>query len=182
MFMKTSGVRSRAVIGGCSGTLGVAIAIGIPKINCVGAIQVASRFPDMVLADTHRRVLRAGAICNIVLGPSHAVIGGNSYARRAHGAARRIRDINRAVGRHFHVAVNAASALVGIKDRHARAECLAAVIAARALRFGNDVLRTIINGVLGPGSRIRSARGRSSRVRTAAEGLMIGSGERKRVR
>jgi hypothetical protein len=32
MFMKTSGVRSRAVIGGCSGTLGVAIAIALSSV------------------------------------------------------------------------------------------------------------------------------------------------------
>src|ERR1700754_2613045 len=42
MFMKTSGVRSRAVIGGCSGTLGVAIALAFSSIVPVQQAHAAT--------------------------------------------------------------------------------------------------------------------------------------------
>src|SRR4051812_11161094 len=68
--------------------------------------------------------------------------------------------------------MNAASALVSTIDRNSGAERLAAIIASRALRFGDNVLGAIINRV-----RIVRMRNRNCLVGTiwsTAEGFVVG--------
>ena len=125
--------------------LGMTIAIDITDID--GVRGLTRRLAQIVLANPHGWILAAGAIGNVILCPSKTVVSGYGHARSPGGSTGRIGHIDRAVPRHFDVAMNTTSALVRAKNRHRRAEGLASVIAARALRFGHDILRTVIDRV-----------------------------------
>ncbi len=130
----------------------------------------------VVRVDADGRVAAACADGDGAVNPGQAVVGRDRDALAAAraGSARRVRDVDRAVGADLHVAVDAAVALRRREDVDARPEGQAAVVAARTLRAADDVLRAVVE-------RVRVERVRRRRrdgglvVRPAAEGLVVGA-------
>src|SRR5947208_233208 len=88
------------------------------------------------------------------------------------------RNVNCAIRRHLDMAGDATEgAYRGIVNRNARAKSLSSVIAARALRFGGDVLGTVVNRVR---RSVRSDLRWRCRIRvriigSAAKGFVVGA-------
>src|SRR5204862_3490678 len=87
--------------------------------------------------------------------------------------ARGVRHVNGAIRRDLDVTMDTTGALRRGKEENGWAKGLASVIAARALRFRGNILGAIVDPILGPGSGIGSGGWRRSKVRTAAERLVI---------
>src|SRR4051812_31959386 len=114
----------------------MAISVDVPDIN--GVSRLTSRLTHVVLADTNRWVLTAGAIRDVILGPGQTVISRNRDAGSPSSPAGRVRNVNRAVSRDLDVSVDPAGALRRAENRNAGTKRLAAVVAPRTLRLGDN--------------------------------------------
>src|SRR4051812_7522837 len=113
------------------------VAVDVAKVNGV------------IGPDTYRRIAGADAVRHSLVYPGKTVIARDRHPlATGSSAARRVRHVNRAIGPHLHVTVNAAVTLGRIENIDARTESDATIIAPRTLGATRNVLRAIVNRVL----------------------------------
>ena len=107
------------------------------------SVSVDVSHVDFVIrVDANGRIAAPGAVRHGAINPGQPIVDRNRHPLAASSArgARRIWDVNRAVGSNLDVTVNPSVALSRGENIYAGAKRQTAVVAARALRTANDVL------------------------------------------